>query len=352
MATIEDVARQASVSKATVSRVLSGGARETNVREETRRRIEKAAAELGYRPSLFARGLKTKRTSLIGVVVRDMTNPFWAGIVEGISRACHERGYHVTLTHALSESEQVREGTLLTRMGWDGLLLCGDFREEVDQGAVGAFVEQVRGVVGVARSSGGLSFPTVRSDNAGGVNQALELLYSLGHRRIGFVGLGSGDATERFEAYCAFCEDRGIRPPPEYVLRTSGRGPVPIRSAIVFGRYFARRALRLPVPPTALLASTDFLAMGALVGAQKESRRVPEDVSIVGFDDFPLGRFTTPSLTMVVQPVQEMGEIATNLLIDIIEGRRPKDEPLDIRLATRLVRRGSCGPPMAPCKGA
>ena len=185
MATIEDVARLAGVSKATVSRVLSGRAKEASVRDETRQRIEKAAAELSYRPSLFARGLKTKRTRLIGVVARDLTNPFWAGIVEGITRSCHERGYHVTLTHALSESEQVAEGTLLTRMGWDGLCSAATSAPRSTSSRSNQFLEQVRGVVGVARPSDGIGFPTVRSDNALGVRQALDLLYSLGHRRIG-----------------------------------------------------------------------------------------------------------------------------------------------------------------------
>lgn len=348
MATIEDVARLAGVSKATVSRVLSGRPNEASVRDETRHRIEKAASELAYRPSLFARGLKTKRTHLIGVVVRDLTNPFWAGIVEGISRACHQRGYHVTLTHALSESDQVAEGTLLTRMGWDGLLLCGDFRAEVDQQAVGQFVEQVRGVVGVARPSDGLRYPTVRADNTLGVRQALDLLYSLGHRRIAFIGGGSGDAAERLEAYLEYCEERGIRPPAQYYHRTAARGPVNVRTALVIGRYVTRRMLRLPGPPTALVASTDFLALGALTAAQAEGRTVPDDLSIVGFDSFPLTRYTRPPLTMVHQPVLEMGSTAVELLIDIIEGRRPKDEMLDIRLPTRLVRRGSCGPARVP----
>ncbi len=348
MTTIEDVARMAGVSKATVSRVLSGRAREASVREETRLRIEKAAAQLGYRPSLFARGLKTKRTHLIGVVARDLTNPFWAGIVEGVSRACHQRGYHVTISHALSESEQVAEGTLLTRMGWDGLLLCGDFRAEVDQQALGQFVEQVRGVVGVARPADGLHYPTVRSDNVLGVGQALDLLYSLGHRRIGFVGGGSGDAAERFEAYLAYCEGRGIHPPAEYYHIATGRGPGNVRSSLAIGRFMTRRMIRLPEPPTAILASTDFLALGALIAAQAAGRRVPCDLSIVGFDSFPLTRYTVPPLTMVHQPVKEMGSVAVEVLIDIIEGRRPKEEELEIRLPTSLVERGSCGPVPGP----
>ena len=348
MATIEDVARMAGVSKATVSRVLSGRVKETSVRDETRRRIELAASELEYRPSLFARGLKTKRTRLIGVVARDLTNPFWAGIVEGVSRSCHQRGYHVTLSHALSESEQVIEGTLLTRMGWDGLVLCGDFRPEVDQQSVDRFIRQVRGVVGVARPSDGLGFPTVRSDNALGVRQALDLLYSLGHRRIAFIGGGSGDAAERYEAYRCYCEDKGIPPPAEHSHLMTGRGPMNLRSAFVVGRFLARRMLRLPEPPTAVLASTDFLALGTLVAAQSEGRNVPGDLSIIGFDSFPLTRYTRPPLTMVEQPVQEMGSTAIELLIDIIDGRRAKDELLEIRLPTRLVRRSSCAPPRVP----
>jgi DNA-binding LacI/PurR family transcriptional regulator len=352
VATIEDVARMAGVSKATVSRVLGGRRKEASVREETRYRIEKAASQLGYRPSLFARGLKTKRTRLIGVVVRDLTNPFWGGIVEGITRSCHDRGYHVTISHALSQSEQVTEGSLLTRMGWDGLLLCGDFREEADRSAIAEFVGQVRGVVGVARSSGGLAFPTVRADNALGVRQALDLLYSLGHRRIGFIGGASGDAAERFEAFGAFCDEREIRPPAAYVQRQTGRGVLPIRSAIVFGRFLTRRMLRLVVPPTAILATTDFLTLGVLFGAQAEGCRVPEDLSVIGFDTFPLTRYTSPPLTMVHQPVREMGAIAIELLIDIIEGRRPKEEALDIRLPTRLVQRGSCAPVCVPSQVA
>ena len=342
------MARRAGVSKTTVSRVLNRRPLDIAVKDETRARIETAAAELGYRPSLFARGLKTKRSNLVGVIVRDLTNPFWSGMVEGISRACGVRGYHVTLTHSLSQADEVREGVMLARLGSDGILLLGDPHN--DEQALAEVVAEARAVVAVARSAGELGVPAVRVDNAGAMESVMAFLTELGHRQIAFLGGGSDDAVERHEGFLAACARRGIPVVPEYVYSLRRHGPVSMKAGVYFARLAVRHALRLPNPPTAILATSDGLALGALSGVQSLGLAVPRDVSVVGFDGIPFARFVTPAMTTVEQPVRQMGEVATNLLIDIIEGHVQQRPGAVIRLPARLVRRDSCG--VAPTRAA
>ena len=343
MATLADVAKRAGVSKATVSRILNGRPLDIAVREETRLRVERAAAELGYRPSLFAQGLRTKRTRLVGVIVRDLTNPFWAGLLEGITTTCVARGYHVTLSHTRTESEQVSEASLLADLGSDGMLVVGEHRG--DEAALAQLLTESRATVVVARSGASLGVPSVGVDNTSAVRMAVDHLVALGHSRIAFLGGGSDDARERHRAFVDACLGRGVPLRSEYVCVLDRRGPLSIAAAVRLGRSMARRLLALPEPPTAVLTTSDGLAFGAVAGVQSKGYAIPDDVSIVGFDGLPFSRFASPPLTMVQQPVRDMGVVAANLLIDIIEDKAPRRSATEIRLPARLVVRSSCGPP-------
>jgi len=343
LATLADVAKRAGVSKATVSRILNGRPLDIAVREETRLRVERAAAELGYRPSLFAQGLRTKRTRLVGVIVRDLTNPFWAGLLEGITATCAARGYHVTLSHTRTESEQVNEASLLADLGSDGMLVVGDHSS--DEAALAQLLTEARAAVVVARSGASLGVPSVRVDNAGAVQMAVDYLVALGHRRIAFLGGGSDDARERHRAFVAVCLDRGVPVQSEHVYVLDRHGPLSIVAAVRLGQFMARRLVALPEPPTAVLTTSDGLAFGAVAGALSRGYSIPDDISIVGFDGLPFARFASPPLTMVHQPVHDMGAVAANLLVDIIEDKVPRRSGTEIRLPAKLVVRSSCGPP-------
>lgn len=345
MVTISDVAKLAGVSKSTVSRVLNGRALQVTVRDETRQRIEDAASKLNYRPSLFARGLKTRHANVIGVIVRDLTNPFWGGMVKGITRASAARGYHVTLSHTLNQFEEINQGALFARLGYDGILLLGEFRGDEEE--LAQVVADAGAVVAVARSTGSLQVPCVRTDNDGAVALAVDYLADLGHRRIAFIGGWSADALERHHAFLKHCARRQVAAALDQAFCFDNYGPLSMNAAARIARTQVRRLLSLPGPPTAVLASTEGLALGAMEGAHAVGMIVPRDFSIVGFDGQSFARAVSPSLTMVQQPIKAIGTVATNLLMDIIEDKAQMQRTI-IRLPARLVKRASCGPVTVP----
>lgn len=340
--TIRDVAARADVSESTVSRVLSGTKTRIPISNETQERVRQAAEALGYRPHPSARALSGKRTNLIGVIVREIKDPFFADLIDAISFAAKEEGYDLVLGNARRDPEEalLLRDMMLDMRYCDGILLCGDLRESDQERSFVTRMSRDHRLVSVARGSGPLveGVPSVDIDNRLGVQLALEYLVRLGHRQIACLDASRiGDLRERLEAYRAFMGAHFGSVPEAYVQRTE--------NSYEGGYAAARRLLSLPTPPTAIFAADDMMAVGVLAAAHDMELDVPGFVSVIGFDDMAFSHCVRPTLTTVRQPIQDMAERSLELLWQMIDQEASPDEVSHIQLAPELVIRKSCGAP-------
>jgi LacI family transcriptional regulator len=337
--TARDVALLAGVSPSTVSRVLND-AGTALISRNTCQRVRTAAAQLGYSPHPLARALRGKHTQLIGLIVREIDDPFFAGLISELSTQARELGYQIVLGHAQSDASQALEmSAVLETRHCDGVLLLGDLRD--DGQATAAILQSNRAVVALCRGRSRSAIPTVNSDNIAGMTQLLEHLHGLGHQRLAFISGGwLGDIGEREETFREFVDAHGLPTLPAYV-QTEGNS--------MEGGYRAlQKLIALPTPPTAVVASDDMMAVGALKAAAEAGLRVPADLSIAGYDDIPITRFTHPALTTVHQPVALMSKRAVRKLLDLIADHEPPDGGWTTSVAPELVVRDSTGPAPAP----
>lgn len=336
--TMKDVARLAGVSQSTVSRVLNKATSAIPISLETRNRVLQVARELGYTPNPLARALRGRQTHLLGLIVREIADPFFAQLIAVISAAAKEKGYNLVLGHAQSSpAEALLLSTILDTRHCDGFIVLGDLRD--DRAAFEELILKAGPrIISLCRGEPVGHVPTINVDNRRGVFLALEYLTGLGHRQIAFIDGGwLGDIQERLQAYRAFMEQHELTVPAEYIQTETNDAS---------GGYHAMKALlTLLEPPTAILASDDVMAIGALKAASDMGYRVPADVSVIGFDDIEAATYTIPALTTVRQPIEEMGRKALSLLTDIVEGRLSADDVPVIRIEPKLVIRDSCAPP-------
>lgn len=323
MVTIKDVARKAQVSIATVSHVLSGSGR---VSTETRARVRRIAAELGYRPNLVARSLKSRRTHTIGMVISDITNPFFPEMVRGAEDAAMARGYMLATFNTDDRPDRERQvfEVLQTRR-LDGILLV----IALTRAAHPHVDEALRAgtpVVCLDRLPRDLSVDSVRVDNAAGVALAVNHLIERGYRSIAYIG-GSPRmyiAPERLQGYAAAMKAADL---PTRIVHGDFR-----RES---GYHAAFELLAAKPRPDALFVANLLMAAGALEAASDLSLSTPEDFGMATFDHVGLFRGFRPDLTSVVQPNYEIGYQGANLLLDRIEGVRTQP-PVSITLPCQL----------------
>lgn len=330
--TITDVARHAGVSAATVSRFLQGQ------RVRAAGEIRDAIELLGFTPSAAARSLKSGVTMAIGVVVPDIANPFFAAVVKGAESVSRDDGYQLFLcnTEESIERERVVLRTLAARV--DGFILA-PAREPV---ALPDAVANVP-IVFLDREVYGAAFDSVLVDNVGGARGAIEYLLELGHRRIGVIS-GSLDSTPgrfRFEGVQAALEAHGVALEPGCAQFGDFRQESGYQATL--------RLLALKVPPTAIFVANNLMSLGALRALHDMHVRIPADMSFIGFDDVEFSELLTPPLTVVDRPMEDQGALAMRLLLRRL-GHASGTLPRRIVLDTRLVRRGSCGPPPTPAR--
>jgi DNA-binding LacI/PurR family transcriptional regulator len=333
-ATARDVARLAGVSQSTVSRVLNDSG--TNlISSSTYQRVRDAATRLGYSPHPLARALRGKHTQLIGLIVREIEDPFFAKFIANLSTQARELGYQIVLGHAHSDPSQALQMTMvLDARHCDGVLLLGDLRD--DSAATEEILNGNPVVVALCRGRSAVSVPTVNSDNGAGMALLLEHLYALGHRRMAFVSGGwLGDIRERQEAYQAFVHSHRLANIAEYSQTDT--------NDLDGGQRAMRRLLALPVRPTAVLAADDVMAIGVLKAAGEAGLRVPQDLSVTGFDDIEMTRFTSPTLTTVRQPVEAMSRQALEWILCLLAGEAIPDGEEIERIKPELVVRQSTG---------
>lgn len=330
--TIRDVAAAAGVSYQTVSRVIND---RPDVADETRRRVWQVIEELGYQPSAIARGLVSKRTYTLGLITADFSDYFFTQVIVGAEIEARKHGYFFMLCSTERNPED--EPTylrLLTERQVDGILFARPSTEQDDRHIV-TLLHQGVPLVTTAYHVPGERLTVVDVDNVDGSFQATQCLIDGGHRRIGMITGPPAwkSVKDRSQGYRLALQKAGIAFDESFVEQgdwwhESG--------------YQAMRRLLARVPDiTALFVQNDRMAIGAIRALREAGRRIPDDVAIVGYDDTPEAAYCHPPLTTIRQPMQQVGEVATRLLIESID--EPEVENKEVLLETELVRRGSCG---------
>jgi LacI family transcriptional regulator len=332
VATIRDVARLAGVSPITVSRVLN---RPRLVNAETQARVENAIAQLNYVPNVLARSFRFKRTETLALVLTDITNPFWTRVARGVEDTARQAGYSVILCNT-DENKTIQTETihLLLQKQIDGILL-------VPRSDGAALVERIRQqgvpVVILDRRIAGLKGDIVRGDSLGGAYRLTQFLLGLGHHRITLLS-GPEDVATAADRAAGF----------QHAVLDNNCSE---SCGIIFGDYsyisgaeMARQAIHCPPHPTALFAGNNLIATGALHAIREAGLRVPQDISIVCFDDIPPELTIEPFFTTAVQPAYELGSQATQLLLERLSNTA-EDPPREIVLPVEIVIRRSTAPP-------
>lgn len=327
--TIRDVARLAGVSPATVSRVLNGSGHP--VRESTRRRVLEAAERLEYYPNHLARSLLRRETGVVGLLVPDVSNPYYAAILRGIEDVAHQHGLAVLLCNTDRDPAKQRQylRALLERRV-DGVVVTGGTLTPEDLRTVDGRVP----LVAVGRHP--VEVPCVRVDNVEAGRQACRHLLELGHRHVGCLGgpAASLTAQDRVQGYREALRQAGVEPREEWVVWSEFTAE---------GGYRAARELLARCEVTGVVAGNDQMALGAVRALWELGLRVPDHVSVVGFDDTPVAAVTVPALTTVNIPAYRMGRCAMEHLVRLREGHPAED----VVLHSELRIRESSGPARA-----
>jgi len=328
-ATIIDVARRAGVSYATVSRVINN---EAYVKAETRQRVLQALIDLDYVANRQARSLRGGRTHMIGLLVRDLGTGYIGEIIRGIDLELGERQYDLLLytTHGRGQRESDYVATL-TRGMVDGLLLVlprtpEDYLAKLRQTHFPHVLIDHQGI--------DMAGPAVGATNWQGGYDGTAYLVALGHQRIGFItgDLTLGCAVERRAGYQAALCHHGLPSEPSLIVEGD--------FSQTAGYNGTKSLLALQKPPSAIFASNDAMAFGVMEAAREQGLRIPEDLSIVGFDDIPQAKSFHPALTTVHQPLEAMGRVATQMLFGYLADPSRAEERIE--LPTQLVIRNSC----------
>jgi DNA-binding LacI/PurR family transcriptional regulator len=335
--TMQDIAVATGVSRSTVSRILSNAPLQVPVSQETRERVLAVAGELGYRPNPLARALRGAPTMLLGAIVRDITDPFFAGAIEAISSAARARGYNIVLGLAHARATEAQElAAVLEARQVDGILVLGDMGDQPR--LLADLAESLVPVVAMWQGTTLDLIPGVQVDNGLGIRTAVEHLVGLGHRRIAFIGGRLlGDIRERQAAYVEAATAILGEIPAGYVQRVANTPE---------GGEAALAALLHVTPrPTAIIASTDTLAIGVLRAALLRSVRVPEELSVMGFDDIAMASVTVPSLTTVRMPTAAMAAGAIELLVGEAGGDGGEHAIVRVFAPSLVVRGSTAAPP-------
>jgi LacI family transcriptional regulator len=330
--TIADVAKVAGVSPGTVSRVLNPRDGDVKISANTRQLVLEAAEHLGYQANPFASALRTQQSGVIGAIIRDISDPFLSLMARELQRVAHEQGIELLMGHAECDLHTVRRQLKFMRNWFDGLLVIGDMPG--DQEVFRDLEQNGTPFVAVACGPSGV-LPLVNIDEAQGIYLGMDYLTGLGHRRIAFIGnIEHAGTKARLEAFKNYNKSKTLSWVDDYVQATPYTRSGAIESV--------QRLLSLPHPPTAIICTSDLQAIGAVTGAWQMGWRVPETISILGFDDIEEGRCTFPALTTVRQPVGDMAASAIDLLMRLI--RYPKgDHTSDcIIVQPELIVRRSC----------
>lgn len=332
MATIDDVSKRAGVSRSTVSRVVADNG---YVSEEKRRAIQKAIAELGYRPNTLAQALRSNRSNMIGAVVVDVGTPYFANMVYGLQRATRKAGKALLVSSGYADQdEEARAIIELVDRACDGIVL---YLERPLRPDVAEILRQARiPVVTIGRKDDAVARGAVTLDNFGGARAAMNFLIEQGHRRIVHLSgqADFGDTVARLEGIAAALAEHGM-----------SMADITVVNGIFhqdFGYAATMDLLDQGHDFTAIFAADDDMAAGVLLALRHAGKAVPDDVSVIGFDDAFHARHLWPPLTTIRQPIDEIGETAADLLLRLLG--EPGPGTLQNIIGTALVVRDSVGP--------
>ena len=333
--TIADVAALAGVHKATVSRALNDATRD-QVNVETVRRVQKAAKSLGYVPNAMARSLRTNLSMTVGVIIPDLTNPIFPPVIRGIENYLSPRGYTALLANTDSREALERSAvTSLLERQVDGFIIATGLE---DHPLIPSLFERGVPAVMVNRGAGSVPYPLVTGNDAGGIAAAIAHLKDLGHREIVHLAGPSNFSTSRVraESFVRACADAGLHGAViEVATLTAEDGQKSMDALLAERQSF-----------TAVQASNDLLALGALRSLRAHGLRCPDDVSVIGFNDMPFAEEFSPGLTTVHVPLQEIGTESARILLECIESRTISS--VAVMLPVSLIVRSSSGPARVP----
>lgn len=341
--TIRDVAKESGFSSATVSIVLNDAPLARYIPGNTKKRIERAAHKLGYRPNLFARSLRGKRSHTIGVMVFDMTDPYCTLVLRGIENSLYQSSYLPILTDAHNERSRFerylemlldrRIEALIVLANW--LFVNIDVLADLERSAVPTVM--------IGRELQNPSVSSVIVENESGAQMAIEHLYSLGHRKIAFLRgpKALADSAPRWKGVRTFAKAMGLELEPQLILDLpESSDPI---SSFDAGYRLTDELLKRKLSFTALMAFDDMTAFGAIRALVNAGLQVPNDCSVIGFDDVAASSLYTPALTTVRQPMEAMGALAVSIALDginaVLEKRRAS--AIHRQIAPELVVRES-----------
>jgi DNA-binding LacI/PurR family transcriptional regulator len=328
---IKDIARAAKVSHSTVSRALHNS---PLVSHKTAQRIREIAREKGYRPSAVARSLVTRKTKTIGVVVTRIADPFIAEVVNGIEEVANDHGYSVFLANSNANPDrEVKVVHSFHERRVDGILVTAS---RVGALYMPLLTEMKVPTVLINNQHPGEFVHSVMIDNVSASLHATEHLLQLGHKRIAYIGdqYGFQSDTERFAGYRRALEIADMPFLPELIAHGNGNAEG--------GMHAMQKLLEAVDPPTAVFCYNDMSALGALKAIRTKGMRVPEDISVVGFDDLFIASYTNPALTTISQPMKQMGSTAMEILLKLFNGGSSQN---NIKVQGQLIVRESTAAP-------
>ncbi|OIJ10911.1 catabolite control protein A [Anaerobacillus arseniciselenatis] len=314
--TIYDVAREAGVSMATVSRVVNGN---PNVKPTTRKKVLEAIERLGYRPNAVARGLASKRTTTVGVIIPDISSIFFAELARGIEDIATMYKYNIILCNSdQNKDKEIHLVNTLLEKQVDGIVFMGG---EITEEHVEQFKRSPVPIVLSATMDPEKDFPSVNINYEQAAYDAIKFLLNNGHKKIGMLTGSLEDPVNGYQKYAGFrraIEEAGITFDDDYVIL----GDYTYDSGIEAMEKF----LELDEVPTAIFAGTDEMALGIIHGAQDRGLQVPNDVEVIGFDNTRLAAMVRPTLTSVVQPMYDIGAVSMRLLTKYMNKEEVTDE--------------------------
>ncbi len=343
MITIREVAGESGFSVTTVSMVLNNGAGVERISQGTRTRIWEVARKLGYRPNLHARSLRSNRSQTLGVMVFDLTDPYCTQILRGIQNHIRSSGLFPIVTDLQDDRSQFQACLdMLIGRRVEGIISIAN-PLYLDSKLLSEFSERQIPAVVIGRELSNVPVSSVVVDNAAGTRLAIQHLYSLGHSKMAFI---KGpeilvDSVQRWQGLESFAEEVGLELDPRLILEIQGRNST-FREAYELTEELLRRSSEF----TALVAFDDLTACAAIRALTKAGKRVPEDCSVVGFDDIPSAAFYNPPLTTVHQQLEMQGSLGAEIIEDLIRAAEEKRAmaPKHRKVAPKLIVRDSTGP--------
>jgi len=333
MSGVKEVARIAGVSTATVSRAINNPEK---VAEKTLKKVIAAVSDAGYSVNHLARNLRTSKTSNVVVLVPNITNPFYSEVIRGMERVAHTYGYSVLLGDTQdSEDREAVYASMLTTKRADGLItLCPRIPQLSKQMTSDELLNAP--IVNACECARDTVMRTVKIDNIAAAKEATEHLLNLGHRRIGLVAgpFESPLSIERLNGYSMALKTAGIA----YDDTLVASGDFSIES----GKTAAEKILSIENRPTAIFCSNDEMALGVMTALKSNGAKIPDDISIIGFDDIHYAQYFDPPLTTIAQPAGDLGELAMSQLCEILAGNPPQSR--NAVLPHKLIERESTKP--------